>query len=427
MRRRLCWLLTLLVVLLSTTFAAAQDSSIFPPLPGQIAYVGLDQNVYTLDLGDGSKTPLTRDGSLIRFYQWPTWSNDGRLAYFQTTRDTNHFSTRVFISPDGKKPGSAAYIGENEIFNYAYWSPQNCTSETGDCRDLAVLLSGINTDGLYIQLIRDERDLFSDRRAETGTPFYFSWSPDGTRMLWQRNNERLDIFDATTNNIIETLNVMPGVFRAPAWSPVDDRLLVTVLNNDGDTADLTIVTAADQSILARSLRGPASFAWSPNGDYVAYTDRQGPLLVIDSRTGSVIAQSTVSGVGAFFWSPDSQHIAYITLAPASNTFSAQSMFKTKVVTYQQEPIELAWSVLDVQTGARRSFGAFSPTEEMLYMLIYFDQFVQSHRIWSPDSRYIIYAEVTPGGQANINLLDTIQSNAVPFALVDGFIGIWSFQ
>jgi TolB protein len=408
-----------------TTSTAAQDSSSFPLLPGQIAYIGLDQNVYTLDSGDGSKTALTQDGSVTHFYQWPTWSDDGRLAYFQTTRDTSHFSTEVFISPDGSQPGSAAYVGEGEIFNYAYWSPQNCASELGDCRDLAVLLSG--TDGLFIQLIRDERDVFSDRRTETGAPFYFSWSPDGARMLWQRNNQRLDIFDTTANNITETLNVMPGVFRAPAWSPVDDRLLVAVMNEDADTSDLTIITAADQKVLARNLSGPASFVWSPNGDYVAYTDRQGPLWVVDSRTGGIIAQSGVSGVGAFFWSPDSQHIAYISLAPASDTFSAQSGFNTKVAAYQQESIELAWSVLDVQTGARRSFGAFSPTEEMLYMLIYFDQFVQSHRIWSPDSRYIIYTEATPDGGAVINLLDTIQSNAVPFALADGFIGVWSFQ
>jgi TolB protein len=93
----------------------------------------------------------------------------------------------------------------------------------------------------------------------------------------------------------------------------------------------------------------------------------------------------------------------------------------------QDAISIAWSVLDISTGANRRYGAFFPTQDMLYMLVYFDQFAQSHRLWSPDSRYLIYAEVTPSNEASINLLDTAQSNTVPFSIASGFIGIWSFK
>lgn len=429
MRRKHSWLLMLVIGLLVTTSTAAQDSTTFPTLPGQIAYIGTDQNVYTLDLDDSSRTTLSSNSSPGRIYQWPTWSTDGRLAYFLTNVNVNQFSTEVFVSPDGKSAGESAYVGENAVFNYAYWSPQDCVTESPneDCRELAVLLSDAGEDGLFVELIRDGSELTSTRRIGTGAPFYFSWSPDGTRMLWQRDNERLDIFDTTTNNVIETLNVMSGAFRAPAWSPIDDRLLVATMNNDRETTDLVIVTSAEPRVLVNNLSGPVSFVWSPNGDYVAYTDQQGPLWVVDSSTGALVAQSAVSGVGAFFWSPDSQQVAYITLAPATDTFTAQNSFRGKLAAFQPEPVEIAWSVLNIRTSINRSFGAFFPTREMLYMLVYFDQFAQSHRIWSPDSRYLIYAEITPNDQAVINLLDTTQTDAVPFALADGLIGIWSFQ
>lgn len=427
MIRRCGVLLTLMVTLLFTTGIAAQDGQLFPQLPGQIAYIGSDRNVYTLNLSDSSKTALSNDSSIARFYQWPTWSSDGRLAYFLTSHTPGRFTTEVLVSPDGTSPGKVAYIGENEVFNYAYWSPQNCMDGDEKCRDLAVLLSDARSNELFIELVRDEPDALSNNRIGAGAPFYFSWSPDGTRLLWQRGNVQLDIFDTTTNNIVETLNVMPGFFRAPAWSPIDDRLLVGIVSDDGETTNLTILTPADQQVLANNLRGTVSFIWSPNGDYIAYMDQQGVLWVVDSRTSSTVAQSAVSGVGAFFWSPDSRRIAFVTLSTSSDTFSAQRGFNRKVSASLQNPAELAWSVLDIQTGVSRRFGAFFPTAEMLYMLTYFDQFSQSHRIWSPDNRYIIYAERTSNTQSVINLLDTAQSNAVPFALVDGLIGVWSFQ
>ncbi|MBI5669904.1 MAG: PD40 domain-containing protein [Chloroflexi bacterium] len=419
MRKR-CGLLVILI--LAVVFPAAAQDNQQPSLPGYIAYIGLDQNVYTLNLSDNTEVALTADASRTHVYRWPTWSNDGRLAYFMSSPQ----ETEVRISPDGQTPGEAVYAGEGEVFNYAYWSPANCVA-SDRCRDLAVLLSSRAAGGLFVELVRDGLETASSRTAGEGGPFYFSWSPDGGRMLWQRNNERLDIFDAETNNLLETLSVTPGMFQAPGWSPVDDRLLVGALNRDGVTTDVVIATSEGQRVLASRLEGPVAFAWSPNGDYVAYTNRDGPLTVLDALTGRLIVRSSVTGVAAFFWSPDSQHIAYITLSTPPSSFSVQADGRGKVAAAVQEPTGIAWSVLDVNTGATRRYGAFVPTQDMLYLLVYFDQFAQSHRLWSPDSRYLIYAEVTPADEAVISLLDTTQSNAVPFSLANGYIGIWSFK
>ena len=68
--------LFVLVLLGAQSVSMAQESP--PQFPGQIAYVGVDYNVYTLDGQSASPITLTNDAAtgtdLVRIYQWPTWS-----------------------------------------------------------------------------------------------------------------------------------------------------------------------------------------------------------------------------------------------------------------------------------------------------------------------------------------------------------------
>jgi TolB protein len=145
-------------------------------------------------------------------------------------------------------------------------------------------------------------------------------------------------------------------------------------------------------------------------------------MVLDALTGETIARSTSTGAIAFFWSPDSQQVAYLTLASAGGTFSA-SHLQAQGPT---QPVGIAWSILDVSSGEVRQYGQFFPTQETLYLMQFFDQFAQSHRIWSPDSRHLLYSEVTTSGPV-INLLDTAQRGSVPISVAEGVIGIWSYE
>jgi TolB protein len=426
---RFCLLLT--VMFLSTPAVLAQDIETDPSTGSNlIAYIGVDANVYTFDTVNNTRNQLTDDASDTKFYQWPTWATDGRLAFFGVTLDENgEFTTDVLVSPDGAEKGELVYTGANEAFNYAYWSPRNCLLDT-TCRDLAILFSSQEAGGLFVELIRDSQEP-SSIRLGTGGPFYYSWSPDGNQMLWQRNNQRLDIYDVTEEEIIDTLEISPGLFQAPSWSPVDDRLLFGTLGENGESTNLVIQANNELRVLAEGLTGAVSFAWSPDGNYVAYRtverDRIGALFILDAITGEVAAQSNVSGVIAFFWSPNSEHIAYLTLATPPGSFNAKPVGGQQPLRLAQAASGLAWSVLDVDDGSIRRYGSFMPTQEMVYMLRFFDQFAQSHRIWSPDSRHLVYGEVTADDRSIISLVDTTLSNTVPFSIGEGQIGVWSFD
>ncbi len=313
--QRVLWVALIIISgLLSLHQAIAQENT----FPGRIAYIGVDYNIYTLSSSEREPISLSTDSSRTHRYQWPTWSTDGRLAYFSTTSTGSNLLTEVFISEDGVSAGTRAYSSTDEVFTYAYWSPQNCL--TGEkCRNLAVLLNDIEGGVFALKLIQDSSEGDGTTLTGNGSPFYFSWSPDGQRMLWQRDNRSLDIYDAGEELVINTLSQLPGLFQAPAWSPVDDRLLYGEWQEEKQSTALAVFENDESRILAPELSGPVAFSWSPDGRQVAYTDGQGTLVILDATTGETITRSAVRGIFAFFWSPDSQHIDYVTLASANGS------------------------------------------------------------------------------------------------------------
>jgi TolB protein len=419
------YLLVLFIMAFFATTLAQDDADI----PGKIAFIGTDYNVYVWDGLGNDPVQLTddadRDRTTIRRYQMPTWSTDGRLAYFSTEIDTDSYTTSVYVSEDGAAIGNEIYIGEDEVLNYAAWSPQNCDmAET--CRELAMLVNNRTTGGLFIRMVEDQVGGFPNEIIGRGGPFYFSWSSNGENMLWQRNNRRLDIYSVNERALIEELDYRPGIFQTPHWSPVDDRLLVGTLNSNETSTDLSIISGEIAETLVEGLEGVVYFSWSPSGNYVAYTSRNDTLTVLDSRTGDVVTETIVSGIGPFFWSPDSSKIAFVTLATPEGTFTTKAGGIARPALQAEVP-ELAWSVVDVDTGEVRRYSAFVPTTEMVYVFTYFDQFAKSHSFWSPDSQYLVYSEITDDMNPIISIIDTDIQDTFPLSIAEGYLGIWSYN
>lgn len=401
------------------------------PLVGTLAAIGDDGNVYLVDSIGGEPSALTRDArSGVRRYHWPTWSTDGRLAFFsQELSPAGGIRLKVFILEAGERAPTLAYQGDGETLTYAYWAPANC-SLSANCRDLAVLTT--TPAGLSVLRIRDQAPAFTAERIGYGSPFYYSYSPDATRMIWQRYGSQLDLYDTERDEVIARLPDAVGRFQAPMWSPVDDRLLFSVINESGGH-DLVIADGQERQIIAANQSGALWFAWSPDARHVAYKADLDALHVVEVATGQEVARSPLPRVLAFFWSPDSARLAYLTF-PDENAPQVRLPTGVRVggglaaPARQTAPPPLTWHVLDLATGSHRTvFRAFLPTREMLYLLTFFDQFAQSHPVWSPDGRYLAYAGFSEQGAPTVYLLDTAGQDAAPLVLLEGWIGIWSYR
>lgn len=438
---RYALLFTLFAILLIALPATALQETTGSEIPGRIVYVGDDFNIHVFDAATETTVDVTNDASSIRRYQWPTWSKDGRLAYFCCDLEfATDFSTSAYISSDGASTGRVVFDGVGESVIYASWAPTSCGGDA-NCRDLAMLVSSMQTGGLNLSMVRDTLENQQLDIVATGSPFYYSWSPDASQLAFHRNNRRLSIYSDALGDVDESLEQRTsGAFQAPHWSPVDDRILLGIPGDGPGQTHLVILENGEVTVLAENLVGGLSFAWSPDGRYVAYRELDdngyGPLLVVDATTREVISQTVLTGVVAFFWSPDSTKIAYVTPPIVGGDTARNPSAQAQRVQYLpgtfqpiQTGFELSWNVLDLTTNQSISFGPFVPTPGLIYLILYFDQFSQSHSIWSPDSQYIVYSELMleEGMVSLVQIRNVLDVTALPMAVGHGGFAVWSYD
>jgi TolB protein len=262
----------------------------------------------------------------------------------------------------------------------------------------------------------------SDRLVGSGRSLYFGWSPDGRQIVWHAGgNGRYDqdaelaLYDLQVDRI-QVLSEAPGSFLAPAWSPDGERWTAVWANGDFDELGSFVGSVATG--LTGIARREAAFSWSPSGKTIAYALRErsehpffAPIQLLDPDTGHS-RQITDDGfrIVAFFWSPDGRRLAYLTWLDVSDSTWSQ------------------WRVFDLITGQDRGFAMFSPTPLMWFALGSFNQFAQSHRFWSPDGRFLVYADRDPKLLDRVWLVDTRStSGADPILVAEGSLGYWSWH
>lgn len=430
MHKWLCRLMVALVVALMLPLSAgAQERT-----GGMLAVIDLNGNLIIYDSEGQNPFPITTDADgRTKIYQMPTWSTDGRLAFFGVSVDrADPYSLRMFVVEDVQvgAPYQVAYSSQDEVLTYAYWAPADCPE--GACRDLALLYTPPDRNMLGVRLIRDSDGAFEVIEVARGAPFYYSFAPDGKRMLWHRFGRRLELYDVATNRVEATLPDLSGTFQAPMWSPVDgdERLLFAVQSaNNPELSDLVIAEGDSRLTLLSDLPAPLAFAWSPDGTQVALTSAFGALQVLEASSGRLIASSQVGQTVAHFWSPQGDKIAFLSLrrpaATRSTSFSGNG--HAPAAAQQGELPQISWYILEVATGAEYALDSFTPTREMIYFLNFFEQFARSHSFWSADGRHLAYgALVAERGTAEVRMVAASEGGRVQ-KVADGVIGVWSWR
>lgn len=408
---------------------ASDGQEMIPGSPsGYLAYIASDGNIYVTTPDLGEPLALTDDatappeGSGLS-YPRVSWSPDGKLAYASVIRSGNHARARLYVKADLESAPKLVGVSEDHFVIYIHWAPTPCP-DRDECSRLAYLIE--EPDGIGLRFVQTTPEGTTNQLLGLGWPFYFSWSPDSQEMIWHTGGASRFNEDARIAHFrledgeASKLDVQPGLFIAPAWSPSGGEWLVVNAEDGRDV--LQILSRSHAGTTSRSLQEAQDkhfvFSWSPDGTKVAYTVLQrsgglifGPIQVYDVVSGKS-EQVTASSfdISGFFWSPDSSRIAYLSRLPL------------------REAVWMQWRVVDVRTLEDRGYAAFNPTYQMRYVISSFNQYAQSHRLWSPDGRYLVYADQDDARVERVWIVDTLaERGADPILVDEGTMGFWSWK
>ena len=400
------------------------------PMVNRIAYIDNTGDLFLINPDSTGEERLTGDvraGLLSQIlergdsYSWPTWSHDGtRIAVSRVTLSGESPGLSVQVVELGG--GRVVSTYENEIPapvadgtpHYIYWSP--------DDRYLSFLAP--TPEGLTL-FVRDIQNDDEAGAVAVGAPLYFQWTAD-SRKLAIHSGDRVTIEEPTPEGEEYRVAVDAVAFRAPAVSP--DGSSVAYAGFGGGGHGIFIAPVASPNDSPRMLvetEGLSAFAWSPDGSSLAVAEQQRRGTPVFDRLRVISADGTKSStvvdeqVLAFFWSPLGDQIAWIGLEPQSRAMDLA------VVSVEE----------DLTVGESRHLFRFSPTGDLFTMLSFFDQYANSHSIWSPDGSSIVITSTdgVESGRTNgsgphggqVHVIDV--SSGESRRIASGKLAIWSWN
>jgi TolB protein len=399
---------------------------------GLIAYLGSDGNMYVSDQGGGHPKQLTKDavipqsqGDPLSYYQYPTWSRDGnQLAFIGLKSDGSQTESKLMIANMDDDSVNEIYKSESEQPIYLNWSPDN--------ENLSFISSNVSGQNIILQSIPAKG---GDRTIlDTGSPYYWSWAPDGKVMIIHAGGtaasapEHIAFLTVASSTVTEQgLDSTPASFQAPAWSPDGNRIALARVSEKENQIVVTDA-AGENAKKVGTFATKTAFAWSSDSTRLAYIDGDqlldagtfGPLHVVDLETSKETVED--ANIIAFFWSPSGKEIAYFVLLQANNDSSGSSGGSAQ--TTPQFVLQL--HVLDVTTGKSRDLFTYRPTQQFLSVLPYFDQYHQSATIWSPDNNNLVLSFLDNSGKPGIAVV-AASGKLEPRLLAPGYLAFWSWK
>lgn len=386
---------------------AATSTTMDPALASRnrLLVEGIDGNLFTINPDGTARLDLTTDASRTRTYSQATWSTTGeRLGWVRFEATTAGGRSALITS---RADGSDRSEAETSFAPfYLYWSP--------DDSKLAYLSNWISegSQTIALQLLDVANGNADTALVGTGQPFYFSWAPGGKQMVTHIANEQVALL-AVADGALQPLSDAATNFAAPQWSATGDQLLYATTV---DTIPQLVLTdaAGENATLVTTLSrtDTVSFSLNRQGTRLAYVETSdqvgfsafGPLFLYD-LTAEEFTQLSDGPVLAFAWSPDGEALFFLSAEVAGDRI---------------------WLRVNIWDGDQvRPFARFVPSPVFVRNYLPFaDQYMQSLRFWSPDSRAVVYAGQSETGEGGI-WVQPIQDDAPAQLVADGLFATWS--
>lgn len=250
--------------------------------------------------GDNEIYLMRADGSDIRrlTYEpgndmYPALARDGTRVAFVSERDGNPEIYVVNIA-DGRQTRLTYDSAEDRL---PVWAPDGTRIAFNSARAGNLDLYVTNPDGSnVIQLTGgSERD------------GHATWSPDGNRLAFNSGVEKDDweIYIMPAGGGVWVRLTMNSVMDwSPSWSPADNRILYLTWRSSKTVLATIAATGGEPHILPTVMSGIWGAAWSPGGQYVAFTSNETGRdeIYIIAADGREVRQITFDGGAYPSWS-----------------------------------------------------------------------------------------------------------------------------
>ena len=348
---------------------------------------------------------------------WPVWSPDGEeLMYsaYPAAGSNGHGAFRIVSRPPGKpvrdiytnEPGTDAIAQHTP--HYLMWSPDSSK---------VAFISQTMSAGMSL-FVADAAGSAPPLRVLDGAPMYFCWSID-SEYLFVHVRE-LHYLIRLSEPEPAQVPVVSQRYQAPSVSSHDGRIAMG--GEMSETVQAIIVaTIRGGAEIISEVEGLTSFSWRPQRGQLAVASGLDGRSGYYARLALLDANSTAERVLVeepllcFFWSPDGSKIAYITPSEGAQG-------------------SVRWGILDTETDETRYLSDFLPSREQLTMFMFFDQYGQSHSLWSPDSARILFSgapgrleergPLADGSASSVYIADA-NGEREPEVVGQGSIGVWS--
>lgn len=335
-----------------------------PTGTGRLAVIDDEGDVVVMEADGSDPVEVATAGEDIGLAQ-PIWSPDGsHLSWAQLSEDGSAYA----FSDLGSGPPTV--VGLDQFPYYAFWSPAQ--DRVGILRNGAsgVVFELITVPGGEVELVEED------------TPFYFSWSPGGDRIVAHAGPVRL--LDLGVDGEDGEPGDTDDSYLAPQWLP--DGVLHVV---DGELIlDLDDGTARSVA----EVEGLTTFVANPQGTFVALQSisagggqsvalrevaaatRPNVVTLIGLETGEFTTVSDSPAVG-FFWSPDGQRLLILSPNERGDALVAS-----------------VWS-----EGSIDQYASYQPSPIQVRDLFpFFPQYAQSLSFWAADSSAFVLVGAIDG-------------------------------
>lgn len=370
----------------------------------RILVLGTDGNIVTMSPSGDEIITITDDASTTKVvHQQPTWSPDGKyIAWTKILSDQGNTQSALQIGDHLGQQRRELALPFAPF--YYYWSP--------DSERLAYLSNWVyrNMGALALRIVEVSEDEISSKTLALGQPSYFSWAPDSRQLLTHIGNQRTSIrsIDGTNTPLSEE----SGGFSAPQW--VANGAGITYAVNQGNQQALVLSDLEGSQIQEiTTYSNQIIFSVSSTSRYFAYSTED-PASIQNSASGLYVVDidsmqtqevSSEPGIG-FIWSPDGEKLAYMVLEEVEG--------KTAV----------RWYVWRAADSSVQQYDTFIPSRTFLQnYLPFFDQYVQSMTLWSPDSSAFVYAGNGSSGGSSIWVQQLAEEKAEEVG--EGVFAAWS--